>query len=213
MHMHSSKFLSWLFVGSLGLSSIASAVSLSFVRQTSNSAVDVAADLSLEVISGGPNTVQFIFSKGALYDGFITQIYFEDGDSLFSVIDFDTVLSSPGVAYASPATPANPPGVNPFATSFSLDPNNPQPTWGISAGENGTFIGTFAGPLSFADVENAITNGTLRFALHAQGLPGGESDSFLAIAGGGPDDPPLPEPSTSLFGGLALLFLCLRRKR
>jgi hypothetical protein len=188
-----------------------SAVSLSFIRVTENSPTDIADDLSLNVISGGPTSAIFTFSKGILYSGFITQIYVEDESSLFSLFEFSVALSSPDVAYASPAPPG-PPGVNPFDTSFSAAPNNPQPTNGISAGEHGSFIATYAGPTTFADVETALATGTLRVALHAQGLPGGDkSDSFLAIPGG--PDPPLPEPGVAFLGGLAILFIYLRRRR
>lgn len=181
------------------------AVTLAFERVTSNSSLDISGDLSLEVTDGGMSTVLFTFSKTGMSDGFITQVYFEDSLSLLTSINFSAMLSTGLVAYHSPATPANPPGVKPFITAFSFAPNNPQPTNGISTGEQGVFIGNLANPATLTDLTEAIENGDLRVALHAQGLLNDESDSFAVVAA--------PEPSASLLGGIALLILLTRRAR
>lgn len=192
-------------LGLMVCANTAGAVTLAFERVTSNSSLDIAGDLSLEVTDGGMSTVLFTFSKTGISDGFITQVYFEDSLSLLSSIDFSAMLSTGVVAYNSPAIPGNPPGVNPFITAFSLGPDDPQPTYAISTGEEGAFIGTLANSATFTDLTNAIENGDFRVALHAQGLLNDESDSFALV--------PAPEPTAALLGGIGLLILLSRRTR
>ena len=205
MKIMPTTVISLVSIGFLVCADTSEAITLGFTRVTSNSAVDISDDLTLEVMNGGPSTVQFSFSKGNMYDGFITQIYFEDSNGLLSSIGFSAGLSTPEVVYDSPATPGHPPGVNPFDTDFSFDPNNPQPKNGISAGEIGTFIGTFESPADFDDLKDAIEEGEFRVALHAQGLLNDESDSFVTEL--------IPEPGVSILSAVAFLILLTRRVR
>ncbi len=205
------RLLSTLMAGGILVSTLpTSGISLSFTNITNNSP-SIGDDLNLLVVDGGGGTVDFLFSKTGISSGFIAQIYFEDGNSQFSVIDFDVALSSVSAVFDDPATPPDPPGL-PFTTDYSFDANNPAPTWGVSTGETAGFTGTLTGGATFGDVESALTEGALRVALHAQGLAAGASDTYLGVPDD-PDDPPLPEPSSALLSGLGMLLLCLLRKR
>jgi len=184
---------------------ISQAASIAFTRVTSNSSVDISEDIFLTVTDGGSQQVLFSFSKGSLFDGFITQIYFQDSVSLLSSMSFLAGLSSANVVYDSPATPSHPPGVNTFNTAFSLKPRNPQPTNGISAGETGVFVGTLASNKSYSQFEESVENGSFNVALHAQGLAGGQSDTCASVHA--------PEPTASLLGGISLIILLTRRVR
>lgn len=203
------------YVGFLVCADTSGAATVGFTRVTSNSPVDISSDLTLTVSDGAPATVHFSFTKGAFYDGYITQIYFEDSLSLLSSISFSVGLSSPGVLYDSPATPDHPPGVTPFTATISLDPDNPQPDNGISAGETGVFVGTLINPATLTDLEAAINDGTFRVALHAQGLLDGYSDTFINTSGFGSPIPPnhVPEPGVPMLTSIACIIMLARRVR
>jgi len=185
----------------------AHSLTLSFVRITDNSDIDIAPDISLEVTDLGAQMALFEISRGDTLEGFLRNIYFEGPDTTVIGASFDPVNSSANVAFSDPSDPAHPPGIAGFVTAYSFDADSPNPpSKSIGPDQTGAFKVNYAG--SYEDFETALTGGVVRVAVHGQGLHAGESDSFVTVSSVNP----LPEPSTFILVALGSL-LPLRRRR
>lgn len=209
----SLPFATWgrrsTLVGLIGILAIttASAVTLSFERKTANAGVDIADQLSVEIVDAGGSALFLFMNSGSVVaDAVIGQIYIEDGNSTLSGFSFNTTETTTGVAFGSGATtPPGPPGVGAFTVDFSQGADSPAPHNGVDIGEMGAFDGALSP--SFADVEAALISGDLRIALHVISIgTEDKSDSFLSL-------PSVPEPSTSMLGLIGVMMILRRRVR
>ena len=76
----------------------------------------------------------------------------------------------------------------------------------INGNQVGAFVATYTG--TYEALQYAIGSGEVRFAIHAQGLAGGESDTFVGVMG----TSVIPEPGSALLALLGVAGL-LRRRR
>lgn len=130
-------------------------------------------------------------------NSFIRNIYFDTSAGMSVTLVGSTDLS----AFVAGGSPTNlPAGSNiGFVADSHWTATNPAPTYGISAGESITFS---LGGVSAAN----FNDGSLRFGVHLQGLPGGASESLVSA---------VPEPQTyaMLLAGLGLLGFTANRRR
>jgi hypothetical protein len=130
-------------------------------------------------------------------DSFIRSIYFDTSAGMGVSLVGSTDLS----AFVVGGAPSNlPAGSNVgFVADSQWTATNPAPTYGINAGESITFSLSGVTASSFSD-------GSLRFGVHLQGLPGGASESLVSA---------VPEPQTyaMLLAGLGLLGFTANRRR
>jgi len=195
----------------------AHAVTFGFTKITNNGNVDVGTQLSLNITAESATQTRFTFSNTGSIASSITDIYFINQAPLLfqGLINPPTAGTAPtfdpsaGVAFSSPATPANLPGAPASfdPVRFSADSDSPVSSNGINPGETLGIIFTLLSGKSFADVIAAMFAGTLQVGLHVQsiGLTGG-SDSYLAAT-------PLPGALPLFATGLACLGLLRWRRK
>jgi len=221
-----SLALAFLFV--LTADSLADVYSHGFRRISSNSAVDVASQLSVDIAGYGSNQVVFTFqNSGAVASGaVIADIYFDDRAGLLLSLDriLDRDYSTeqyPGVDFSTPATPLNLPGGKSIAPVFqasdalSFDADNPGPKWGIGAAESLSLRFNVAAD-GLDAILSAIHSSDFRIGLHVQCLPAfagdgsyndtSASDGFVTTA-------PLPDAAILGTSGLSLAAYWLKRRR
>lgn len=209
-------------------------VSFGFVRQTTNATTNIAPQMLFQIwddteagVPSGNVLFKFINDmNGTGTDGTFSQIYWDDVNGLLSTTT-DPVFSA-NVNHtldhvSGAATMAftldmdlmggdKPPGIGSWDasdTDFNFDADNATQT-GVERLEMGGFLFTLTGANTFTDVINSIEAGTLRIAIHAQGiLPDSEnqSDSFLN------GTTPIPEPSTPLLFAIIIGAVSCRRRR
>ncbi len=185
--------------------------SYDFTRVTSNSSLNVASQLSVDVsgVAGGTD-VLFTFMNSGSAGASITDVYFDDDIPLLAWGSLSIIEDLPGVDFDADAHPANLPGGGDFASSVSVDSESPAFQNGVNPGEwLGLRFDILAGS-TFDDVIDALNLGvttgveSLRIGLHVQGIdPDEESDSFVHA----------PIPGAVLLGmlGLSVVGLKLRK--
>jgi hypothetical protein len=144
--------------------------------------------------------VTFMFFNDVGYDSSITDIYFDDSTDILDESSV-TIMTSDGVSFSEPATPARPPGIPSFTSSYSADSDSPVSSNGVDdSGEWVSFTFSLNNDYNINDLLNALAcgypdctePGDLKVALHVQSEDFGsaydKSDSFLLI----PSDPRLP---------------------
>ncbi len=180
-----------------------------FVNISNNSGIasSVASQLLVDVIDSGAN-VDFKFTNAVGTASSITDIYFDQVLALFTGIS-SISDSGAGVAFASPASPADLPegGTIGFTADFSADSDSPPSPNGVDAASEWVTISLALGSGTYADIINALNSGALRVGLHVQAIGINEdSDAFV--------NTPVPEPG--FYGllslGLGGLYLLRRRK-
>jgi hypothetical protein len=166
------------------------------------------AQLQVELTGGpGANQVSFTFTNSGPADSSITDVYFDDDNTLLSLA---SIVDGSGVDFGASATPGNLPAGNnaspPFVAAAGLDADSDPPVApnGVNPGEELTLIYDLLGGTTLADIEAALADGSLRIGIHVQAFESGGSESFVNV----------PEPSVALlFGAAALLVPLVRRNR
>jgi hypothetical protein len=183
-----------------------------FYNITHNSAADAAAgeaQLSVEVSDQGAGLVGFTFINNGPAECVITEIYFQDG-SILGFASIDESLA--GVDFQEEkvgnVNPKNLPGgksINPefiATTAFSIEPVNPEPTWGVGPGEWVKIVYSIQAAQTYADIIDELDNADLRIGIHVQSFSNGGSESFVNV----------PEPATMVLLGMGGLVLRKRKQ-
>jgi len=196
----------------------------SFQNITNNGGPDVAGQLKAEVIDIGTNggttpyQVAFKFTNSGPTASSITDIFFADG----TLLGMASVPTTAGVSFSQYASPGNLPGGNTlspaFVTSagFSADSDPPAQPNGVNPGEELTIIFNLINGQTYADTIKALNNPAgykdekgvdrdgLRIGLHIQGLPQGQSDSYVNIPNDDEDITEIPEPASLALAGIGI---------
>jgi hypothetical protein len=215
--MTNNNSSSWLGLAAsafLTLAGNADAIStFYFTRISTNSADNVASQLSVDVADAGANQVSFTFRNAVGIASSITDIYFDDG----TLLGISSVTNGgAGVDFSLGASPGDLPNGNAvgFVTSagFSADSNPPAAANGVnSSSEFVTVLFNLIGGQTYADTIAAMNlslanpgvdvTGGLRIGLHVQAIGGdGNSDAFVNT---GTSRPGLSVPD----GGTTLVLL------
>ena len=170
------------------------------------------------MIDAGGGQIDFVFRNSGPLASSICDVYFDDG-SLLGIAD--VINGGPGVSFSQGASPGDLSGGNAvdFNTTagFNADSNQPVQPMGVNPGEMLTIRFDLINGQNFADtiaaIDLALANpgvdvvGGLRFGAHVQGLPDGESDSF--VSGG----LVIPLPTAGAMGLAGLALVAGRRRR
>jgi hypothetical protein len=183
------------------LATASPALAIGFGCVSNNNAGDCAAgaaQLSVDVSDAGGGLVLLTFSNAGPAASSIAQVYFDDG----VLQTLESIVNPSGVAFTAGATPANLPSGNnaspPFVATFSAGAGAPAPANGVNPGETLGIRFSLQPGESFADVLDALGDGSLRVGIHVQAFASGGSESFV--------NTPLPEPGAlALFGVAAAL--------
>ena len=172
---------------------------------------------TFDVVEQGQSVLFNIKNSGdaASPSMFISKVFFDDNkDSFF---DDNTYLSSPlvnignvgRVAFSGGVSNDQlPQGGNNFTTNYAFSRDTGDGNeFGIQAGESLGLSFTADYKLVIA----ALNDGTLKLGLHVQGLPNGQSDSYISTSSGNTQD--TPEPLTMLAAGAAVGFGTMFKKQ
>jgi hypothetical protein len=187
-----------------------------FYDLTNNGNPDVGSQLTVQVADEGLGTgggvtatqVLFKFTNPVGIASSICDVYFDDG----TLLGIAAIRQSAGVAFNTPATPADLPGGNnavpPFEVTdqFSADSDPPaQPNGVNAAGEWLGIVFDLQSSKTYADVIAALGDGSLRIGLHVQAIgPGGGSDSYVNR---------VPVPAAFLLGMLGLGYAGMKLRK
>jgi hypothetical protein len=182
-----------------------------FYKITNNGNVNVANQLSVDVLDFGTGKVEFTFSNSGPIASSISEIYFDDG----TLLGIAQIIYGSGVSFVTPTKPTDLPGGNlaspPFVATqtFLAGAENPSSTNGVNPGEFVTIVFTLINGKNYSDTLSAISSGELRFGLHVQAIDPANtngSDSFVNTV-------PIPAAAWLLGSGLVGLVAIRRRKK
>ena len=169
------------------------------------------AQLFMEVLPGvDASHVLFQFRNTGPAVCSIADVYFDDG----VLLGISNVINGPGVAFSTPATPANLPGgmgvTPPFETtnSFSADSDPPVEHNGVNPGEALGIAFSLQAGGTYANILDELTSKELRVGIHVQGFDGGQSQAFIN------NSPTVPVPGALVLGlmGVSLVGEFRRRR-
>ena len=160
---------------------------------------DSVLNLSVEVIPMG-STIDFKFHNESLIESSIARIYFDDNSMLSLESISEGLGTSFSVLKAPPNLPAGRELETPFETDFGVQADAPSPQNGINPTESLTIHCDLTNNATFADITNALNEGSLRIGVHIIALPDGSSEAAV-----------IPEPAAILFLGFGAVML--RKKR
>ncbi len=201
----------------LAVAGAAHAATYSFQRITSNTAENVEAQFSVELIDAGSGFVDLVFRNSAEINSSISEVYLDNGQpgvtfsggSLFSQVGANFVFGSA----APPNLPAGAGLGTPFVVTFGfLADAQGHPNNGLNQSWNELVL-RFAlrDGLGFNDAIAAVDDGSLRFGLHVRSIGAAEdSDSFVNVPR---NIPIIPLPSAAGLGLLGLALTATRRRR
>jgi len=190
MKTHKSLLLSVLAVAIFSIPvTLQAGETFSFYRITNTASVDVAGQLFVEVIDAGSGNVTFKFTNDVGTASTITAVYFDNKGGVLDASAGISILSSSGVFFDTPATPASLPSqeLAGFVTTIGLtaDADNPKPSKGLN--DNADWLEltlSLTGSNTYDDVLAALDSSThdLWIGLHVQSIGEGTnppSDSFV----------------------------------
>jgi len=150
-----------------------------------------------------------IFNSGnaAAPNMFISKVFFDDNGYLSAPSLYGTNIGEVSFS-GGPSNAQLPQGGNNFTTDYAFS-RNP------GGGNVGGIQGAESFPVSFRgnydNIIAALNSGDLRVGLHVQGLPNGQSDSYISTSSGNTQD--TPEPLTMLAAGAAVGFGTMFKKQ
>jgi hypothetical protein len=150
-----------------------------------------------------------IFNSGnaAAPNMFINKVFFDDNGYLSAPSLYGTNIGEVSFS-GGPSNDPLPQGGNNFTTDYAFS-RNP------GGGNAGGIPGAESFPVSFRGNYNniiaALNSGALRVGLEVQGLPNGQSDSYISTSSGNTEN--TPEPLTMLAAGAAVGFGTMFKKQ
>ena len=169
-----------------------------------------ANNLGFNVINQGGSVFFDIFNYGnaAAPSMFISKVFFDDNGYLSQPwVNANNNVGQVGFTGGA-SNDQLPQGGNSFTTDYAFS-RNP------GGGNGGAIQGGESFPVSFRGNYNnaiaALSDGTLKIGLHVQGLPNGQSDSYISTSSGNTQD--TPEPLTMLAAGAAVGFGTMFKKQ
>jgi hypothetical protein len=158
-------------------------------------------DFQLDVTESSGNIVFKFLNKTTTASHFIGGVSFSDQAGLLSSMSLNT--GNVGTVTFGQSSGSFPQGnkVDGFVNTFSAAKSGAASN-GVNGGE--TLGVSFAG--NYNQVISALNAGSLKVGIHVQGLPQGQSDSFVT------ESQNVPEPLTLLGSGVALGFGALFQK-
>ncbi|MEW5912656.1 MAG: PEP-CTERM sorting domain-containing protein [Thermodesulfobacteriota bacterium] len=186
---------------------------LGFSRITSNSPYGDQVDVLMSISQLDSDSLLFRFTNQSSLSSVVSEIYFQDSDSLVSSLQIRNDLSVGKVYFTYGASPSDLPSggsVN-FSTSFAVEAKSPAPKWGISPGESLSLILNLTSSAAVNALVMGLSDQSFAVGLHITSIAGSQSDSFVNTP---PPGSGVPEPGTMALMGSALLSgLGLRRKQ
>ena len=185
----------------------ASAFSFSNIAGGDTSGDSYVNNFTYTVTSQG-SAVRFdIFNSGnnvAAPNMFISKVFFDDNGYLSAPSLYGTNVGEVSFS-GGPSNAQLPQGGNDFTTDYVFSRN---PGGGNVGGIQGaeSFPVSFRG--NYVNVIAALNSGALRVGLHVQGLPNGQSDSYISS-----NTQDTPEPLTMLAAGAAVGFGTVFKKQ
>jgi hypothetical protein len=172
-----------------------------------NTPGDSYVDSFTYTVTNQGSAVRFdIFNSGnaAAPNMFISKVFFDDNGYLSAPSLFGTNVGE--VSFSGGASNDQlPQGGNDFTTDYAFSRN---PGGGNVGGIQGaeSFPVSFRG--NYINIIAALNSGALRVGLHVQGLPNGQSDSYIST-----NTQDTPEPLTMLAAGAAVGFGTVFKKQ
>ena len=168
---------------------------------------DSYVDSFTYTVTNQGSAVRFdIFNSGnaAAPNMFISKVFFDDNGYLSAPSLYGTNVGEVSFS-GGPSNDQLPQGGNDFTTdyAFSRNPSGGN-VGGIQGAEN--FPVSFRG--NYTNIIAALNSGALRVGLHVQGLPNGQSDSYISS-----NTQDTPEPLTMLAAGAAVGFGTVFKKQ
>ncbi|GEM_PF-1313823 len=188
-------------------------LSLSFSRITSNSPYGDEVDVLMNISQLDSDSLLFQFVNQSSLSSVVSEIYFQDANSLVNSWQIRNDLNVGKVSYRYGANPSELPSggsVN-FSTSFAVEAKSPSSKYGIDPGESLSMILNLTSSAAINALVMGLSDQSFAVGLHVISIARGQSDSFVNTP---PPGSGVPEPGTMVLMGSALLTgLGLRRKQ